>query len=221
MNSSRKFIPASGFSILTGLYDRLIGWTMPEKKIRNKLIHHIDPCPGEKIMEFGFGTAQNLIYAISKESSTDYYGLEIDPKILKIANAKLENLDHRHGVQLDLYQGNKFPYKDNTFDKVYSCLVFHHMRTNDKKAALKEILRVLKPNGILFISDWGIPSDFISNMGFYLVQMLDGFETTEDNRQGLIPSFMESEGFENIKILDSVNTKIGTMEYTRGSKSII
>lgn len=43
----------------------------------------------------------------------------------------------------------KFPYKDNTFDKVYSSFVFEHL-TNPEKV-LKEMTRVLKKGGELEI----------------------------------------------------------------------
>lgn len=214
----KKFTPALGYNRLTALYDKVIQWTMPENKFRTKLIRQLSPQPDEKIMEFGFGTGQNLIYAIRAKKKAAYYGLDIDPKVKSIAEKKLQEFRFLKNVQLDLYDGESLPYADSSFDKIFSCLVFHQLKTADKKTALKEIYRVLKPTGQVLICDWGKPSSFLCSVGFYFVQILDGFETTTDNRNGLIPEFLEKSGFSNVIQTDYVNTKIGTLRYTIGTK---
>lgn len=217
-NKKQNYNPALGYDQLTVLYDKVIDWTMPEKKFRAKLIRHFSPQPNEKILEFGFGTGQNLIYSLKAENKAAYTGLDIDPKVKSIAEEKLRKLNFLKNVHLDLYDGKSLPYSDNSFDKIFSCLVFHQLKTTDKKAALKEIYRVLKPTGQVLICDWGKPYNFLCSIGFYLVQILDGFETTTDNRKGLIPGFLKEAGFSNVTQIDYVNTKIGTLRYTAGAK---
>ena len=58
---SKTYIPALGYNWLTNFYDLAISITMPEKRFRTKLIDHVNPLEGEKILEFGFGTGENLI----------------------------------------------------------------------------------------------------------------------------------------------------------------
>lgn len=217
-NKKQNYIPALGYNQLTALYDKVIAWTMPERKFRTKLVKHLSAQQGEDIMEFGFGTGQNLIYALKTEDTAVYYGLDIDPKVKAIAEGKLQRESLFQKVQLDLYDGKDFPYSENSFDRVFSCLVFHQLKPTRKKAALKEIYRVLKPNGLLLICDWGKPSNFFCSIGFFLVQFLDGFETTADNRKGLLPEFMKETKFNNVRQIDYVNTKIGTLKYTIGAK---
>lgn len=218
MNKDKEFIPALGYNQLTALYDKVIDWTMPEEKFRNKLIQYLLPQPVERILELGFGTGQNLILSLKNEINANYYGLDVDPKVMEIAKDKLQRLNLSNRVQLDLYDGNIFPYENNFFEKVFSCLVFHQLKTETKKLALKEIYRVLRPNGTLLICDWGKPSGVSTSLGFYLVQLLDGFETTTDNRKGLMPEIMESAKFKNVQQIDVVDTKIGTLRYTIGTK---
>ena len=218
MNENKNFTPALGHVELTALYDKVIDWTMPEKIFRHKLVNLLSPQPNEKIMEFGFGTGQNLIYSIRAENRAAYFGLDIDPKVKFIAEQKLQKMQLLNKVQLDLYNGESLPYSNSFFDKVFSCLVFHQLKTADKKAALKEIYRILQPGRQVLICDWGKPSNFFCSLGFYLVQMLDGFETTTDNRKGLLPGFLKEAGFSDVIQTDFVNTKIGTLRYTFGTK---
>jgi len=58
-------------------------------------------------------------------------------------------------IPLHLYDGNELPFADDSFDKVYSCLVFHQLDAETKLKCLIELNRVLKPNGKVIIADWG------------------------------------------------------------------
>ena len=117
-----------------------------------------------------------------------------------------------------MYDGETFPYQDKSFDKVYSCLVFHQLDPATKSYCLNEINRVLKPGGELIIADWGKAKSKLMRTTFYTVQLLDGFETTTDNVEGLLPDYMVQAGF--IKVLESghINTVIGTFSYYQGNK---
>jgi len=216
MTDKKEFIPALGYDWLTAYYDLAIKLTMPEKKFRNRLIEFINPKDGERILEFGFGTGQNLLIGKLKNMQTDFTGLDIDPKVKKIAAHRLKskNLD----IPLALYDGGRFPFNTNTFDKVYSSLVFHQLGTAVKKHCLKEINRVLKPNSLLIIGDWGKPKSKLQRFLFYFVQLLDGFKTTQENVEGNLPLYIFESGFDNVAEIDHINTKIGTYCYYKGLK---
>ncbi len=158
---------------------------MPEKKFRAKLIDELDPNDDEIILEFGFGTGQNIIVANKRNDKAKLIGVDIDPKVRKIAEYKIKKL--RLDITLDLYDGKTFPYADNSFDKVFSSLVFHQLDKETKLSCLKEIYRVLKPNGQA--------KSKTMRFAFYAVQILDGFRTTNDNVHGLLPEFIEQAGF--------------------------
>lgn len=215
--ANEKFIPALGYDFLTTYYDLTIKLTMPEKAFRGLLVREVNPQKGEKILEFGFGTGSNLLLVKKQNPNIDLIGLDIDPKVKEIAAYKLakNNLD----IPLDLYEGEVFPYADNQFDKVYSCLVFHQLNVDIKLKCLKEINRVLKPNGNLIIADWGKAANSLMRLTFGLVQILDGFKTTNDNVKGLMPDFITQAGFQNVQISQSINTVIGTFSYFNAQKA--
>ena len=48
----------------------------------------------------------------------------------------------------------KIPFKDNNFDYIICLASFHHLNKKEQDISLKEIKRVLKPNGKLFIAVW-------------------------------------------------------------------
>ncbi|HPN19755.1 MAG TPA: class I SAM-dependent methyltransferase [Chitinophagales bacterium] len=211
-----KFIPALGYDWLSGLYDLTIKLTMPEERFRNKLIEYLNPQSNEIILEFGFGTAQNLILGKNKNQATNFIGVDIDPKIKSIAAKKLNKIGF--DIPLFLYDGNTLPFPDNHFDKVFSSLVFHQLDKDAKLHCLKELQRVLKPNGELLIGDWGKAKSTLMRIVFYFVQLLDGFKTTNDNVSGLMPWYISEAGFLQVKEVDFINTKIGTYSYYKAIK---
>lgn len=216
MTEKKEFIPALGYNWLTGFYDFTIKLTMPEKKFRAKLIDELDPKDGETILEFGFGTGQNIILAHQRNNKAELIGVDIDTKVKAIAEHKINKLGY--DITLDLYGGTTFPYADNSFDKVFSSLVFHQLDQTTKLSCLKEIYRVLKPNGQLTIGDWGHAKNKLMRFAFYFVQILDGFKTTNDNVNGLLPKFIEQAGFQKVTETDFINTKIGTYSYYKATK---
>lgn len=214
--TAQKYIPALGYDFLSEYYDFTIRLTMPEKKFRKKLINWVNPLAGENILEFGFGTAQNIILLKQRNSEASVQGVDIDPKIKAIAEHKLRK--HNMIVPLHLYDGKTLPFADNSFDKVFSSLVFHQLDAETKLNCLKELHRVLKPNGKLIIGDWGKAKNKWMRISFYAVQLLDGFKTTNDNVNGLMPQFISQAGFQQVMEADFINTKIGTYSYYNAIK---
>lgn len=217
-SSSRRksYIPALGYSWMTWAYDLAIRWTMPEKLFRSQLIEHLAPGDDEIILEFGSGTGANLILGHERNPGTEFRGLEIDPAVHYIAARKLQSKEI--DIRLDLYDGALLPYANSSFDKVFSSLVFHQLDRETKLACLREIYRVLKPGGLLIIGDWGKAKSRWMRIAFYTVQLLDGFASTKDNVEGMLPEYIKQAGFRNAAETGYINTKIGSFCYYRAEK---
>jgi len=154
--------------------------------------------------------------AIQRNNLANFNGVDIDQKVKVIAEHKINKLGLK--ANLELYDGKVFPYENNSFDKVFSSLVFHQLDRETKLQCLKEIYRVLKPNGQLVIGDWGRARTILMRIAFYTVQILDGFETTNDNVNGLLPNFIKDAGFTDVEETSFLNTKIGTYSYYKANK---
>mgnify|MGYP001577116939 FL=1 len=77
---------------------------------------------------------------------------------------------------------------------------------------------MLRPDGELHIADWGKPQNGLMRAAFYLVQNLDGFETTADSVKGLLPVLMHEAGFEDVRQTDQFATVLGTLCLYRARK---
>ncbi len=111
------------------------------------------------------------------------------------------------------------PYPDNYFDRVVSSLFFHHLTLAQKERTLSELLRVLKPGSELHIADWGEPNNLLMKILFYQVQFLDGFETTRENVNGMLPMLIRNTGYVEVQQHNEYNTMFGTLVLLSAKKS--
>lgn len=215
MNNT-NYIPALRYSWLTAFYDWLIRITLPEKEFKNELIDGAGFQVGQNVLDFGVGTATLSILIKRKYPMTTVIGIDVDPKILKIAERKIQ----KKNLEIDLvkYDGLEIPLKDNSLDKVVSSLVFHHLLLVQKKTAFSEIYRVLKINGKLHVADWGKPSNFFMRLLAYPFQLFDGYKNTKDNINGKLPEIMQEAGFRNVTVLKKYNTVFGTLQLFEATK---
>jgi len=211
-----KHIPALRFNWLTKIYNPVVSFTMPEEKFKKELIHQANINSDDYVLDFGVGTATLSILLQEKHPQVFILGVDVDAKILEIAKKKIA--DKKMDIPLLQYDGTKLPLPNKHFDKVVTSLVFHHLDKIQKENALKEIHRILKPDGQLHIADWGKANNSLMRLMFYLVQFLDGFKTTKDNVKGLIPKYLENAEFKNIRISKTYNTIFGTLSLYHASK---
>ena len=77
--------------------------------------------------------------------------MDYAPEGVKLLNAKLKSLKLKsHIIQGSFY--DKLPYSDSTFDAIISVQSLQHGKEAQIKSAIKEISRVLKPKGLIFIT---------------------------------------------------------------------
>ncbi|MBS1505956.1 MAG: class I SAM-dependent methyltransferase [Bacteroidetes bacterium] len=215
MTASKNYIPALKYDWLTKVYDLVLQFTMPERKFKSALIRQMEIKPNDRILDFGCGSLTLSIMAAQRHPQAQFFGVDIDEKIIFIAKEKLS----KTGLNIDVqqYDGNRLPYPDNSFDHVMSSLVFHHLTLKQKYFALEEIHRILKPSGQFHIADFGKPTSIFQRFGFYLVQLLDGFQTTTDNIQNLLSNAIK-ETFLELEETTHFKTMVGTVRLIKATK---
>lgn len=216
MAESKNYIPALKYDWLTRVYDPVLQFTMPERKFKSALVEQMKIKPNDRILDFGCGSLTLSIMAAQKHPQAQYFGVDIDEKIISIAKEKL--LKTGLPIEVLRYDGNKLPYPDNSFDHVMSSLVFHHLTLRQKYFALEEIYRILKPSGHFHIADFGSPAGTLQRLGFYIVQLLDGFQTTTDNVENLLSKAIKVT-FEDAVETAHFKSMVGTVRLIKARKA--
>lgn len=101
---------------------------------------------GKKILDMGCGTG--LYTKIIKKKGAKVKGIDLSEGMIKIAREEVP------GVEFKVGSAEKLPYKNKEFDIVLAALMMEYFSSWNK--VLKEVKRVLKPNG-LFIFSTGNP----------------------------------------------------------------
>jgi ubiquinone/menaquinone biosynthesis C-methylase UbiE len=134
------------FSDLSGSWDDQ--HASPEERERlNIFAGHFRLQPGERVLDAGCGSGR-LIPLICAMVGTSGSLVELDfaPGMLAVGRRK------PHGGNVTFVQGDvhSLPFPDREFDKVIALALLPHL--DDKRQALKEFHRVLKPGGLLVIA---------------------------------------------------------------------
>ena len=213
MAKDGQYIPALGRDWLTPLYDPLQRWVMREDQFKRHLIRQAQIEPGHRVLDLGCGTATLTILIKRTHPLAEVVGLDGDPRILAIARAKAA----KAGVAITLDHGMAFgmPYPDQAFDRVLSSLVLHHLTTENKQRALREVFRVLGPGGELHVVDFGKPHTVWARL---ISRTLQRFEEVEDNLKGLLPEMFRQAGLDQVAETARYATVFGTLSLFQGQR---
>jgi len=99
----------------------------------------------KRILISGCAIGSEMIVA-KQFGFSEIYGTEISQDLVRIGNARLKDL---RNMTINYINGNILPFADESFTMVYSGHVIEH--TSDPFLYIKEHLRVLRKDGILFI----------------------------------------------------------------------
>lgn len=167
-----------------------------------------------KLLDFGCGTG--VISALCSRLGFDVHGVEIPPEVPNISGASSQeeweqrskigqkirgSLEARFGVNFELYDGKNLPYPENSFDGVLAYAVIEHIADELLQNAIREVSKVLKPNGFFFILRTPRAKSYterifhshrksMSERELILLLKSSNFETITCDRTDFFPQFM-------------------------------
>lgn len=113
---------------------------------------------GKEILDIGCSTgtcASNII----DMCNNNYFGIDIDPSYIEVAASRSPN------GRFMVMDARKMSFQDNSFDLVMFIGVLHHMNDALAISCFKEVLRVLKPGGLVIVAEPVFtPGRWMSNM---------------------------------------------------------
>ena len=109
--------------------------------------------PDSRILDFGCGQGR-ILQQLKSEGFLNLSGVDISRNMIEIAKQNLPDADFKVNT------GVMIPYNDLSFDCVIAAAVLTCIITNnDQRKLVTEIKRVLKPEGLVYISDFLINND--------------------------------------------------------------
>jgi ubiquinone/menaquinone biosynthesis C-methylase UbiE len=205
-DTTRTYIPAAGRDWLLPFYDPL-QWLLGGHKQRRGMLDAAELQPGMRVLDLGCGTGSLLVELKRSRPDLEVTGLDPDPLALARTRGKLE----RAGLSVRLDEGfaDRLPYPDASFDRVFSSFMFHHLERNVKEGMLREVHRVLTPNGSFHLVDFGGESH---DQGFF-ARFIHSHDELKDNFGNTIPGLMREAGFPDVREVSHTGTFFGRVTH--------
>ena len=209
-----RYVAALGWRALNRLYDPGFRLTMPERVLRRMILDQASVGSDSRVLDVGAGTGTLLILLASHGAAARLVGVDGDAGILRLARDKAMRADARcdwtAGMAYDL------PFQAQTFDTVLTTFVLHHLTTDNKRRALSEMCRVLRPSGRIHIADWGKPHTRWMRVAALLLKAFEPSEGTRANLDGRIGELCKDAGFTDVRLTANVSTVFGTVTFLSG-----
>ena len=208
----RPFLPGMSSEWLLPLYDpltRLLG----VRRIHRRLLDQAALRPGQRVLEIGCGTGNLLLQAKATEPGAIVVGL--DPDLSALARARRKARRRSLTVQLDRGYADDVPYADGSMDVVLSAFMLHHLPTAEKEQALREVFRVLRPDGQLHVVDIGGRADPADGR---MARRAHHIHRLQDNWNDAIPDLFRRTGFTAVTETGHAVGAMGRFTFYRGSR---
>ncbi|WP_066497124.1 class I SAM-dependent methyltransferase [Abyssisolibacter fermentans] len=185
----------------------------------NRLVELSSINKGTKILDIGMGKGASLFPAIKKvDEEGKVIGIDNSEVMVRETDKiiKRQNINNAEVLYMD---ADKLEFDDESFDNIIGGFILAYILFSDVK--FKEIKRVLKTNGQVSFSYWGVQTDqeWLSDItDKYLPnedseKKEDTEEKQESNKQNLntvkgITQILQDAGFKDIQVFEEVNDVI-------------
>ncbi|ARN77863.1 bifunctional demethylmenaquinone methyltransferase/2-methoxy-6-polyprenyl-1,4-benzoquinol methylase [Nonlabens spongiae] len=171
-DSGKKEQVTHMFDTISGEYDglnRMISLGL-DQKWRDNVVKMVADHQPEVVMDIATGTGDLVIKMAQQTSAKKLIGLDISSGMLEVGKIKVKKEDLSNRVEMVVGDSENLHYENESIDAV---TVSYGVRNfEDLEKGLSEILRVLKPGGILVILETSVPTKFPFKQGYYLYSSL-------------------------------------------------
>jgi ubiquinone/menaquinone biosynthesis C-methylase UbiE len=109
-----------------------------------------------RVLDVACGTGSALRQLSAAHPKLKYYGLDLSPYYTDFAR---ERLAGTRDLTLVAENAESMPFRDGYFDVVTSVYLFHELPKNARRNVMREMLRVLRPGGLLVVEDSAQPTE--------------------------------------------------------------
>lgn len=172
--------------------------------------------PGQKVLDLAGGTGDLAAkFARIVGPTGEVVLADINDSMLRVGRDKLRDMGIVGNVSYVQADAEKLPFEDNTFDLI--TIAFGLRNVTDKDAALRSMLRVLKPGGRLLVLEFSKPEaemlskaydlysfHIMPRMGEFIAKDKDSYQYLAESirmhpDQETLKGMMTEAGFENVE----------------------
>lgn len=128
-----------------------------DRSWRRRLVREVRRCGALRILDIATGTA-DLAIALARIQGTRITGADLSPAMLEIGRTKVAKAGLSKQIDLQVADGEQLPFPDESFDAVTIAFGVRNYEHLDQ--GLREMFRVIRPGGRVFILEFSKPVIF-------------------------------------------------------------
>ncbi|HEX9295041.1 MAG TPA: methyltransferase domain-containing protein [Polyangiaceae bacterium] len=139
----------------------------PLRKVRGQVATLAGTNSRSRVLDVATGTGSQAI-AFAK-SAGEVVGIDLSEAMLRIARKK----NRAANLKFQRADATELPFEDESFDIACVSFALHEMPDSVRERAVKEVVRVTKPNGTIVVVDYGSPPGVIGSAFFHVVKLFE------------------------------------------------
>jgi ubiquinone/menaquinone biosynthesis C-methylase UbiE len=164
------------------------------RAVLRRLVEASGVRPGDRVLDVGCGPGfftRLLAEAVGPDGRV--VGVDAAPEMIAYASRKASGI---RNCRFQVGAAESLPFDPGSFDVVVSSLMLHHLPDDERPVALREMRRVLVPQGRLMVADVRTPGP---GHGWRLVMRVAGLSGMMRHAPSLEP-LAAAAGFQDIRI---------------------
>lgn len=165
------------------LYDFIIDKYLEDN--REKFVELMGDCKDKKVLDLCCGTGNLLIRLASCYPKAEFCGIDKNKDRTAIANKRKRRLK-LNNIKFFVQDATSLNLNNNSFDIIIATLAVHELSNKEQDGMVREIKRVLKTNGNIYIMDFVVPLPK-KDLATYIIKMYEwlfnkNFKNYQKNR---------------------------------------
>lgn len=174
---------------------------LDDPRWRDPLVAALAPQPGERILDFGGGSARRALDLAQRFPSVHFVAVDLAaPAIKTVASQAVSRAVPNFEIATADANG-RLPFSAGAFDKAISALAFHLLPPGAKIEMAREIWRVLRRGGSVFLANFDPPATAREEAVLRITRVLFGAAALEAHFDGTWPDVLVKAGFSGTRRL--------------------
>jgi len=186
-----------------------------DRSWRKKAIATLQEKQPQSILDVATGTGDLAIEANRQLKPKKIVGIDISVKMLEVGEGKIQKQGIDDVITLMEGDSENLPFEDNTFDAAMAAFGVRNFA--NVTAGLKEMVRVLQPNGKLVVLEFSKPTMFPFKQGFnfyfkYILPLIGRITSKDKKAYGYLYESVQAfpEGQDFLDLLTNIGLKNAT-----------